>query len=45
DDVERELVRRTLAHCGGNRTRTAEMLGIGVRTLFNRLQDMQPGAP
>jgi len=41
-DVERELVRRTLAHCGGNRTRTAEMLGIGVRTLFNRLQEMQP---
>ncbi|MFN9443253.1 MAG: sigma-54-dependent transcriptional regulator [Planctomycetota bacterium] len=45
DDVERELVRRTLAHCGGNRTRTAEMLGIGVRTLFNRLQQMQSGAP
>jgi DNA-binding NtrC family response regulator len=45
DDVERELVRRTLAHCGGNRTRTAEMLGIGVRTLFNRLQELQPGAP
>jgi DNA-binding NtrC family response regulator len=37
-EVERELVRRTLAHNGGNRTRTAEMLGIGVRTLFNRLQ-------
>ncbi len=37
-DVELELVRRTLAHCGGNRTRTAEVLGIGVRTLFNRLQ-------
>jgi DNA-binding NtrC family response regulator len=36
-DVEAELVRRTLEHCGGNRTRTAAMLGIGVRTLFNRL--------
>ncbi len=42
-DVEGELVRRTLAHNGGNRTRTAEMLGIGVRTLFNRLQ--VAGAP
>ncbi len=39
DAVERDLVRRTLDHCGGNRTRTAEMLGIGVRTLFNKLQD------
>ncbi|MBX3464809.1 MAG: sigma-54-dependent Fis family transcriptional regulator [Planctomycetes bacterium] len=42
-EVERELVRRTLAHCGGNRTRTAQMLGIGVRTLFNRLQERAPG--
>ena len=41
--VEEELLRRTLAHCGGNRTRTAELLGIGVRTLFNRLQT--PAAP
>jgi len=38
-EVERELVARTLRHCGGNRTRTAELLGIGVRTLFNRLQE------
>jgi DNA-binding NtrC family response regulator len=37
-DVESDLVAATLAHCGGNRTRTADMLGIGVRTLFNRLQ-------
>ena len=37
-DVERELVRRTLEHNDGNRTRTAQMLGIGVRTLFNKLQ-------
>ncbi|MEO6594680.1 MAG: sigma-54 dependent transcriptional regulator [Planctomycetota bacterium] len=37
-EVERELVGRTLAHCGGNRKRTAELLGIGVRTLFNKLQ-------
>ncbi|MCR9244987.1 MAG: sigma-54 dependent transcriptional regulator [bacterium] len=37
-DVERELVERALAHCGGNRKRTAELLGISVRTLFNRLQ-------
>jgi DNA-binding NtrC family response regulator len=37
-DVERQLVERTLERCNGNRTRTAQMLGIGVRTLFNRLQ-------
>ncbi|MCU0867412.1 MAG: sigma-54 dependent transcriptional regulator [Planctomycetes bacterium] len=37
-EVERELVQRTLVANGGNRTRTAEVLGIGVRTLFNKLQ-------
>jgi DNA-binding NtrC family response regulator len=41
-DVERELVQRTLRHNAGNRTRTAEMLGIGVRTLFNKLQEAAP---
>lgn len=38
-EVERELIQRTLAHCGGNRKRTAEQLGIGVRTLFNKLRE------
>jgi len=42
-DVEHELVQRTLEHCAGNRTRTAELLGIGVRTLFNKLQDRVVG--
>jgi two-component system response regulator FlrC len=37
-EVEEELIARTLAQCGGNRTRAAELLGIGVRTLFNRLR-------
>ena len=38
-EVERELIHRTLESCGGNRKRTAETLGIGVRTLFNKLKD------
>jgi DNA-binding NtrC family response regulator len=37
-DVEDELIRRTLDRCSGNRTRAAAMLGIGVRTLFDRLK-------
>ena len=44
-EVEARLVRRCLAHCGGNRKRTAEMLGISVRTLFNRLRDDKSREP
>jgi DNA-binding NtrC family response regulator len=44
-EVTDELVRRTLQHCNGNRTRTAQLLGIGVRTLFDRLQRGPTNAP
>lgn len=37
--VERELILATLAHCGGNRTHAARMLGISIRTLRNKLAD------
>ncbi|MFC1693879.1 sigma-54 interaction domain-containing protein, partial [Candidatus Latescibacterota bacterium] len=37
DEVERELILRTLETEGGNRTNTAEILGISVRTLRNKL--------
>jgi DNA-binding NtrC family response regulator len=35
--MERELILKTLAREGGNRTITAEKLGISVRTLRNKL--------
>jgi two-component system response regulator HydG len=36
--LERELIIKTLADTGGNRTRTAEILGINRRTLQNKLK-------
>jgi DNA-binding NtrC family response regulator len=36
-DIERELILKTLAREGGNRTNTAEKLGISVRTIRNKL--------
>lgn len=41
EEVERELILATLAHCGGRRDRTAEMLGVSMKTLYNRLRKYQ----
>ena len=37
-DVERHVILQTLRHCGGNRTRTARMLGVSLRTVRNKLR-------
>lgn len=37
EDVERELIIRTLGHYGGNKAKTARELGIGLRTLHTKL--------
>ncbi len=36
-DVERDLIVNTLGHCLGNRTQAANILGISIRTLRNKL--------
>lgn len=36
-DVERDLILSTLSRCGGNRTWAADILGVSVRTLRNKL--------
>ncbi len=38
-EMERELIFKTLDSVGDNRTRAAEMLGISIRTLRNKLND------
>jgi DNA-binding NtrC family response regulator len=38
-DVERDLILVTLRHCLGNRTHTAGILGISLRTLRNKLNE------
>jgi DNA-binding NtrC family response regulator len=37
-EVEHELLLRTIEFAGGNKTRAAELLGISLKTLYNRLQ-------
>jgi two-component system response regulator HydG len=43
--MERELIVKTLAETGGNRTRASEILGINRRTLQNKLREYGINAP
>ena len=38
-EVERDLILETLKHCLGNRTNAANILGISIRTLRNKLNE------
>ena len=39
DKLEKEAIRQTLAMTGGNRENTANLLGIGERTLYRKLKE------
>ena len=39
EEIEKEAILRTLQETGGNRTRAAEILGIGLRTLQRKLRE------
>jgi len=38
DDMERRLIEATLEHFGGHRAKAAQALGIGIRTLTNKIR-------
>jgi DNA-binding NtrC family response regulator len=37
EDVERWMIMATLRKCEGNKTRAAALLGVSLKTLYNRL--------
>jgi two-component system response regulator AtoC len=37
DESERQLILATLERCGGDKKRAAEILGVSLKTLYNRL--------
>ncbi|HYN06916.1 MAG TPA: sigma-54 dependent transcriptional regulator [Vicinamibacterales bacterium] len=41
DQAEQQLIEVTLHHTGGNKTRAADMLGISLKTLHNKLNRMK----
>jgi DNA-binding NtrC family response regulator len=38
DDVEKEIIFRTIESADGNKTRAAQVLGVSVKTLYNKLE-------
>ena len=46
-DVERRLILATVKHCAGNKSKAADLLGVNLKTLYNRLasyRDAEAGA-
>jgi hypothetical protein len=41
DEVERELILHTLIHCCGSRTRSANILGISIRCMRNKIHEYE----
>jgi DNA-binding NtrC family response regulator len=38
EEVEKEMISRTIEFTGGNKTRAAEILGVSAKTLYNKLE-------
>ena len=45
EQVERELIYQTLASTNNNKTRAAELLGISLKTLHNKLKEYEAETP
>ena len=41
DELEKEIIERTLKNCNGNRRKTANILDISERTLYRKLKEYE----
>ncbi len=44
-EAERIIIESTLSHCNGNKSKTAEVLGIGRKTLHRKLDEYDDQLP
>ncbi len=45
ETIEREVIVATLEHCRGRKRETAQLLGVSLKTLYNRLNEYQSKLP
>ncbi len=45
DEVERMAIEHTLSHCGGNKARTARLLGISEKSIYNKIKRLKVTCP
>ena len=45
ETIEREVIVATLEHCRGRKRETAQLLGVSLKTLYNRLNEYQAKLP
>ncbi|MDX2048186.1 MAG: helix-turn-helix domain-containing protein, partial [Chitinophagaceae bacterium] len=38
-DAEKKHIQKILAHTNGNKTKTADLLGIGLTTLYRKIEE------
>jgi DNA-binding NtrC family response regulator len=43
EEIERQAIEQALRHCGNDKTRAARMLGISVKTIYNKLMRYRGG--
>lgn len=41
DEIERDVIQKTLAYVRGNKTKAAKLLGIGLRTLHRKIKEYE----
>jgi DNA-binding NtrC family response regulator len=39
NEAEKEIIKATLTYCKGNKSKAAELLGIGRKTLHRKVQE------
>lgn len=43
DEAEKKIIQSTVAFCKGNKSKAADVLGIGRKTIIRKMQEYESG--